>query len=295
METAQNEKKNHRCERCGYETPVKDTLIRHLKRVKPCQALFCNKSQEELVDALIKKYDVAAPTCKWCNKQFTHKSNLYAHYKVCKTVNCSETHDNTNVEIPPSMNTILEQMKKQIESQQHKISQLEEEIRTKPLQPTIIYNTNIQNLQQNNTLNINLKSYGKESLEHISNEMLTEFLKNRDILELVKTIHFNPEVPENHNVKRITTSKDYYKNQFLATYGEDGTWVHTAKDHVLKGVINKGLNMMSSYFKDITNKENITEESVDFNGWLLKTNCNPKQIMKDVFALTLEDKYVLGT
>jgi hypothetical protein len=54
---------------------------------------------------------------------------------------------------------------------------------------------------------------------------------------MIRTRNFNPEKPENHNVKRITSSKDYYKNQFLAFFDNDNIWKHNSKETVLRRVL----------------------------------------------------------
>lgn len=318
MENA-NQEELYMCERCGYKTNKKFALQRHLQNKKTCNSELSNTPRSVLLAKLSREYDDNDPKCDWCGKQFTHKNNLCTHRKKCKLnpsfqqnqrnedngeihIHASEedqrlheqnqhinqeTHINENVENP-----VIESILRTLLA---KIHSLEEEIKTckrEQVQPTIIYNTTNNNTI-NNTFNISLNAHGKESIEHITRDMLMDFLKNRDILKLVKQIHFNPDVPENHNVKRITTSKDYYKNQFLATYEENGKWEHKKKEAVLQGVLNKGLNIMSTYLLENTNISNIDDEIVSFNNWLLQTNIDNKKYMKDVFALTLDDNFVL--
>ncbi len=80
-------------------------------------------------------------------------------------------------------------------------------------------NTNIQN-QINNTININ--GFGKESIGYLSSDFLAkQALRNgsQGAMECIKAIHFNPDHPENQNI-RLLANDDIDKN-FVAVYDED--------------------------------------------------------------------------
>jgi hypothetical protein len=114
------------------------------------------------------------------------------------------------------------------------------------------------------------------------------------VVELIKEVSFNPDVPENHNVKRITSSKDYYKNQFLAVYDEDGKWKPNVKESVLKRVVMKGFDVMIKHMQNmIDSNEFEFEDSVMLNQWIIEKISNPKEFMKDIFALMLDDEFFL--
>jgi hypothetical protein len=51
---------------------------------------------------------------------------------------------------------------------------------------------------------ININNFGEERIDHITPEMLDERLKEingRGIFQLIRDIHFNPDIPENHNIR----------------------------------------------------------------------------------------------
>ena len=123
---------------------------------------------------------------------------------------------------------------------------------------------------------------------------MSQFIQNREIVDLIKSISFNPDVPENHNIKRITSSKDWYKNQFLSVYNENGEWTNNVKEKVLETVVNNGFKVMYKHFVDTiqSNPMNVTDESVEFTKWFNENFSNPKNFTKQVFAMTLDDKFL---
>lgn len=290
IETNELETILYECERCAYITNNKHTLIRHLKKKIECPCTNSSRTRAEILKKFEKVYDDTAVSCSWCDKQFTHKNNLYAHRKTCrsKPVEAQEVHtsttENTNAATSGTSSTqVTNEMTFNV------LQEILKELKSKQMGNNIVYNTNIQN-----NLNININSFGNESLEHLKADVLTKLVNDRDIVEFVRRIHFDPDAPENHNVKRITTSKDYYKNQFLATYGENGKWDHKEKNVVLKSVIMKGLKAMSDYSKEQWQNIKLTdEEYFKLNGWILDTTCNTKQFMKQCFALTLDKNFLL--
>ena len=66
----------------------------------------------------------------------------------------------------------------------------------------------------NITNNITLQTYGNEDFKYIAQELLQSFQTNpyESIPRLVGLIHFNPEHPENHNVRWINVNKKLLEN-----------------------------------------------------------------------------------
>lgn len=292
------------CERCGHQTNNKYSMIKHLNRKVTCPATFCDKPIEDLLVPYEKEYANSAVHCPWCQKKFNHSSNMYTHKKSCKSKPDNGTNgasssagqsSNTNPISTLTRDTPLTPSDTEGTSVVNVLNSILEELRNNK-QTTVVYNntTNNTNIQNNNNLQINVNSYGNESKDHISSQMMIEMLQNRDVLEFVKALHFNPEVPENHNVKRIRASKDYYKNTFLATYEQDGKWKHKGKEDVLRSVVNNGLKGMMAHMKELMASSQLScTECFEMNKWFNECMMNPKQFMKNCFALTLEDEFVL--
>ena len=104
---------------------------------------------------------------------------------------------------------------------------------------------NLQELQEKfNNLEIKMEIKLKE-INNFGNEK-TDYV-NKDetnVIKLLKSIHFNPDHPENHNIK----IKNINKN--LLEYYKDGKWIIEKKDRVFEWMINK-LNINEKITKSI--------------------------------------------
>lgn len=165
------------------------------------------------------------------------------------------------------------------------------------VEATAIIHPTSQSIQINNAQNvtiiqnnITINAFGKEKTEHITKQFMQTFLKEPDVLMLAESLYFNPEVPENHNVKRITSSKDYYKNQFLATFHEDGTWKHHVKETVFRAMLQKVYQTIITHINDMKDDKSISENDyITLNQWLVNNHNNPKQFMKQLFTFLLNN------
>jgi len=154
------------CPRCHYQTPLKANLVRHLKKKEECPPLFSLESRDEIIQELTAK--PPKNTCTWCNKHFAQPSGLCKHKKICK--------------LGPNQNPTIQQ---------------------------ITNNTTINNNNNNTNNNINIAVYQTplpflhEKLEHLSDDYFVKCAKRLDngLIDLIKNIRFNPEHPENMNVK----------------------------------------------------------------------------------------------
>ncbi len=80
-------------------------------------------------------------------------------------------------------------------------------------------NNNIQN-QFNNTININ--GLGKENLSCLTPDFLAKQalrIGSQGAMECIKAIHFNPQYPENHNIRLL--ANDDIDDHFVAVYDDD--------------------------------------------------------------------------
>ena len=131
-----------------------------------------------------------------------------------------------------------------------------------PSQPQTINNNQSQNTinshnknTTNNNININIQSFGNENLDYL-NDSTIEGCINRvydSIPRLIKTIHFHPKHPENHNIK-VTNKKLPH-----ATYlDDDKEWKLMNKDDAIHTMVETGYSILDSKFKEDPSK--FTEE-----------------------------------
>jgi len=101
--------------------------------------------------------------------------------------------------------------------------------------------TKVGNNNNNTTNNIIIvNSFGKENLDYINDEFIKKITKEPygAIPKLLRTIHFHPKFPENHNVK-ITNIKLPY-----ASVWNKKTWEMRNKKEVIDHLVNKSCNIL---------------------------------------------------
>ena len=132
--------------------------------------------------------------CKYCKKVFSRKSGLTKHLNICN-------------------------MKKEVETltitQTDKIMKMEkeiEELKNFKIQTQNNTTNNINNTTNSNN-NIIINNYGNENIDHISKKyLLNLFSKTYSAVpRLIEKIHFDPEHPENQNIKLSNKKLPYIK------------------------------------------------------------------------------------
>jgi len=312
----------YQCPRCGYSSHIKTYLRKHFLRKRKCITSINDISIEECFkEVLNEEYeksnnepkmnpnepkmnpnepkmnpnepkmnpDESKKTykCKFCNKIYSTNSHMNRHLKKCSSIDLS---DNTKV-----INYIneLEKENKQIKKKLRKVVE-------KLIDNCCVTNSNNNTI--NNTINMQqniiINSYGKENLDYLTKNYLTGLVyKPFDSVQcLLKTIHFNPKHPENHNIK-ISNKKEKYANVY-----NSGNWEFKSKREVIENIVDNGYNIMECHFEDI--KKDIEYVRRDrFSNFQDKYDTDPnikKNIKSDVEMLILnkndKDKdLLLGT
>ena len=219
--------------------------------------------------------------CNRCNKSFTFSQALYKHKKTCEVSEEDSTqtkgYEQMVVQQQQQINVLQQQINYllvsstsapsqaivpvQPQSQQLQPLQSQSEP-LPPSQPQTINNNQSQNTinshnknTTNNNININIQSFGNENLDYL-NDSTIEGCINRvydSIPRLIKTIHFHPKHPENHNIK-VTNKKLPH-----ATYlDDDKEWKLMNKDDAIHTMVETGYSILDSKFKEDPSK--FTEE-----------------------------------
>lgn len=75
---------------------------------------------------------------------------------------------------------------------------------------------NITNNDNRTIINLVINSYGNENVAHITSDYLNKRLldyRSKGVVKYVEDVHFNPEIPENHNYRKINNKElQIYKN-----------------------------------------------------------------------------------
>ena len=264
------------CECCNYKTTVKCNYAKHLQShrhhvqlYKKTTAFKCevNKPSPELAEVSQKLAEVSQKLaevspkgifCKYCQKEYKHKSSLSKHIKYT----CTKKKDEDLKELVRLMNLKMEDMRKELQSEN---KELQKQLDQKSKQiEKLMGKLEIHGSFNNNTINnITLLAYRNTDVSHLTTEDYIGFYKkvNHCVKQMIEKIHFNPEKPENMNIY-ISNMKDKYM-----TIYDGQNW----------NLANKQVELERLYEE----KEQMLEE------WL---DSNPDPILKEKFARYLSNK-----
>ena len=168
--------------------------------------------------------------CKYCNKSFTRTTGLTKHINICKIKkNTERITINQNDKII-KMEQDSEKMKKEIEDLKNFKIQTQNNITT---------NNNI-----NNSKNIYINNYGDENLKHLCTKDFASLLNGiySAVPKLIEKIHFDPEHPENQNIKYTNQKSPYMK------IIKDNKWQFVSKKEELLDLIDNKCYMLKEKY-----------------------------------------------
>ena len=264
------------CECCHYSTTIKSNYAKHLSsnkhiihKYKQTAAFKCDvkKVSTELAEVSPKLAEVSPELvevspkgifCKYCDKEYKHKSSLSKHIKYT----CTKNKDEDLKELVRLMNLKMETEKKErLNDKKEFQKQLDQ--KSKQIEK-LMGKLEIHGSFNNNTINnITLLAYRNTDVSHLTTEDYIGFYKkvNHCVKQLIEKIHFNPEKPENMNIY-ISNMKDKYM-----TIYDGQNW----------NLANKNIEIQRLYEE----KEQMLEE------WL---DSNPNPLLKEKFERYLSNK-----
>ncbi len=239
------------CSICQYTSSQKNHIIRHINKVKSC-----GSGIKDIIEIPI---DI---TCEYCNKSFSTKKSLKDHQKN----NC-KAKDNIK---------------------DARIKELEEELHKRPTINNTINNNN------NNTINIIINNYEDTSLDKISDKTYNRIINDSDevyqiIPRLIREIHFNPDLPENHNILISNRNKN---NKHLQVY-RNNHWEIENKDQEIDNLISDKETNLSDWIGEKGKK--YPEASEKFNGYLEQKydNDNIKLVKEGVELILYNNRHIV--
>lgn len=205
------------CDKCYKTFTCRKTLNRH--------RVICR----ELPDPLM---------CPYCDKIFPSRQAKSNHCKKCKTM----PRETAIALVPTTSSDIVP----------HTINNVQNNVQNN------VHN-NVQNQQNISTLNIiNINNFGHEKKDHITNEVLDQRLREvngHGIYNLIRDIHFNPEIPENQNV-RMGVKRDK-----SVEVKEDDQWRRRDHADILDIMIQQYKTMLSIRSMEPDFKEKLEHKS----------------------------------
>lgn len=189
--------------------------------------------------------------CNYCGGHYTRKNNLNYHIRHF----CKGTEQKNSSKIS----------RKKSDNSTEKIQELEKRIDEISKNTNVINNINnlTNNIQTiNNQINQNfyqVNTYGKEKDIKISEDFLDKVIKNpiKGIPDLISLHHFNPELPENQNVRykgKRSSHLDIYNGEF---------WEAKDKGEVIHDMIVSKKDIADDFFDDAIEKNKVENRVKD--------------------------------
>ncbi len=237
------------CSICEYTSYKKQHIINHINRKRSC-GLGIKEVIEIPVEIM----------CEYCKKNFSTREHLKEHIKkTCKN------RDNI--------------MLKEINDLKEKVKELEKG------QSTTI---NDNRTTTNNTINVFIvNNYEDTNLDKLTDKTYNRIIRDSEevyqiIPRLIKEIHFNPNIPENHNIFLSNRNKN---NKHLQVY-RNKHWEIEKKDNEIDNLINDKETNLSDWVAE--KGEKYPEALEKFNEYLeQKYDEDVLKLVKDQVELVL--------
>jgi len=221
-----------------------------------------------------------------CGKSYIHRQALYTHKQSCIVSKRVSSFSPTQAVI---LETENKKHKKEIQNMKSQIDQLKQQValllERGPSNTNTTHNTTNNNDNSTNTTNnietqnvIIVNSFGNENTEYLTDRIVSKLIKDGPFTclpKIIERIHFNPEHPENHNIK-VTNQKANY-----AKVIKDRKWVFTNKKRAIDAMIQNSYDILEEKYQD--NKESIPPFKQErFESFQEKYTNEDKQLMKNI-------------
>lgn len=224
----------YKCCRCGYSTHIKTQYIRHLNRKNPCKPKHSDKNINELLEEVNKKsIQIGTPRnfmendkfeCIYCTKEYTRKCHLSRHLKTCKVAKKMQIMENKILDLTAKIEDLGDTT------------------------PIITHNTTHHTTHNttHNTLNVTINNYGYENMNSLTSAFLNHLITIPfgSVPNLVETLHFSRNNPENRNIKI-----DNKKLPYASIY-KDGKWQLTNKRECLEDIVDRSYMIIDLHYSE---------------------------------------------
>ena len=221
-----------------------------------------------------------------CGRSYSYHQSLYVHHKKCPQYQQSKK---ANPSPPDTENVslLVKQLQTEKDEMREKLVSFEKEHEEMKAQIAMLLDKHAGTTNNNNTTNNNIEtqniniiinSFGKENTDYIDNKSyLASICKvYKSIPSILEKIHFDPNHPENHNIK-ITNKKLPY----ASVMGINQKWKTVDRKDAIETMVLNGYNMLDEKYAE--NKEKISSsKQQNFEGFQSKFESEDKDMMKQI-------------
>ena len=217
-----------------------------------------------------------------CGKCFSYRQGLYTHKKTCTyTESTIETENEQYSEVIQVLKEENNEMRERLDKKDQEMEVLRKQVESlmaRSTGNTTNRNSNNNTHIENQHVNIVVNSFGNENIEHLTDKLVCKLIQAGPFTclpKIIERIHFDPEHPENHNIK-VTNLKNRY-----AKIVKDNKWITTNKKQVIDTMIQNGYGLLEEKYQD--NKESISEFKQErFEDFQEKYADQDKDLMKTI-------------
>ena len=232
--------------------------------------------------------------CEYCKGTFSRLDSLHRHYKICRIKNKNKVSDKDK-QIEQLVDVIKDQNEriKDHEKEKAELIEVMKEQMKETVENLIIdmsnkdgggignthtVNNNNYNYTNYNTINntIHINNYGCENINYLDKDYLNNLLEGAftALPKLIENIHFNPEHPENHNIK-ITNKKQ----PFVKVLKND-QWHLQDKQETLDHLLDEKYYMLETHYAKLEEKEKLTGKMEEVMGRFRERYTGDKDLQK---------------
>lgn len=232
-----------------------------------------------------------------CLKSFTKLPALSRHRKTCvvvnKTVGALE-YGNNQISNPPE--DVIQSLQERLERKDQENQEIRERLERKDQEMDALRkqveslmekstgNTTYRNSNNNNTHIENqnvfiVNNFGNENTDYLTDKRVNNLIKNNApfacIPQLIQSIHFNPEHPENHNIQ-VTNMK----SKFAKIFKHD-KWITTMKHRTIDDLIETICVLLEEKYEE--NKDSLSDFRQErFRDFQDKYETQDKDMIKNI-------------
>jgi DNA-directed RNA polymerase subunit RPC12/RpoP len=200
-----------------------------LKRKKPCEDIYCNTTNTELLEELRKKKEETGYKCDDCGKAFKDPQGKYQH----KLYHCKCKEENLEQKIE-ELSSIINDLRRQLKTNVPKVQH--------------VTNNNIVI----NNIRIAPLNFGNENMGALPEGLIGDLFLNLQMTELLKTLHYEQDFPENNNIRLKSI-----KRRVVEIY-ENDEWQTVSFVSALNKLVLQGTRIFKDYYR--RNKKSVADE-----------------------------------
>ena len=236
------------CERCGHQSRRKGDFKLHCFRKNTCSPSISNKSIEDIIAQHWSPPKEKTVCCSSCKGRFTSMRGLYNHRHRCR-------HTIALIDAEPTATTASTTA-----STTATATTADATMPTTAMPTTAINGEqnigiagNQNTVNSHNTTNIQIVAFDKSDLQYIidNHDFILKCLKNKTVgmCELLERMHFDPEHPENHNIRKLA------KKDNGIDLHNGGRWTTGLHKAALLALVNKMEHVIMQFYENCFENE----------------------------------------